>query len=159
MPIKNYTTEIPAIKSIGEIQGNLVSHGAKSIMIDYDDKGQAESLSFIIPTPQGEIPFRLPANTAAVVKLLKGKTDPNFRRWDDTYQKQRAERILKQADRVAWRILKDWVDAQLAIIETEMVTLTQVFLPYMQVSGKQTLYEAMVDRGYYLGVGDDKGQG
>lgn len=31
MPIKNYTTEIDAFRSIGEIQGILASHGATKI--------------------------------------------------------------------------------------------------------------------------------
>ncbi|WP_189339127.1 hypothetical protein [Williamsia muralis] len=33
----------------------------------------------------------------------------------------------EHALRVAWRITKDWVEAQLAIIETQMVTPAQVF--------------------------------
>jgi len=54
MPIANYTTEVPAMKSLGEIQGNLVAHGAKSIMIDYDEHGEPKALSFLITTPKGE---------------------------------------------------------------------------------------------------------
>lgn len=50
-------------------------------------------------------------------------------------------------------IIKDWVDAQLAIIESDMVTLEQVFLPYMQVKGNQTLYETMVERRFLLPEG------
>lgn len=34
MPLKNYTTEVSALKSIGEIQGNLVAHGATAVMKD-----------------------------------------------------------------------------------------------------------------------------
>lgn len=140
MPLKNYTTEISTMKSLGQIQGNLVAHGAGAILINYDQGGEPESLSFIIQTKQGEISFRLPANVAAIQKLL---------------EQQRAKGYSKpgQAARVAWRILKDWVDAQLAIIETEMVTLEQVFLPYMLIKGNQTLYDSMVDRGFYLTEG------
>ena len=61
MPLKNYTTEVPAIKSVGQVQGNLVAHGARAIMINYGADREPESLSFIIPTKQGDIPFRLPA--------------------------------------------------------------------------------------------------
>lgn len=32
MPIKNYTTKIDVFKTIGEIQGCLVRHGARQIM-------------------------------------------------------------------------------------------------------------------------------
>ncbi|KKK48060.1 hypothetical protein LCGC14_3148970, partial [marine sediment metagenome] len=70
MPIKNYTTTISAMKSIGEIQGILVAHGAKAIQIEYGDDREPCSLSFIIPTPQGGLSFRLPANIKAMEKVL-----------------------------------------------------------------------------------------
>ena len=38
---------------------------------------------------------------------------------------------------ITWRILKDWVEAQMALLETGMVTMDESFLPYM-VSGGQT---------------------
>ena len=28
MPIKNYTTKVPAVQTVGEIQGILAAHGA-----------------------------------------------------------------------------------------------------------------------------------
>ena len=34
--------------------------------------------------------------------------------------------------------MKDWVEGKMAQIETEMVTVEEVFLPYM-LTGKQTL--------------------
>jgi len=153
MPLKNYTTEVPAMKSIGEIQGNLVAHGARSIMVNYGPDREPGSLSFIVPTKQGDIPFRLPANVKSVETILVNMRARKPEEWHSDY-KQVMERIQKQAARVAWRIIKDWVDSQLAIIETEMVTMEQVFLPYMLVKGGQhTLYETMVDRGFYLTEG------
>lgn len=138
MPLKNYTTGVSSIKSIGQIQGNLVAHGASAIMINYGVDKEPESLSFIIPTLQGEISFRLPANIVSVQKVL---------------QEQRVRKVVEkdQASRVAWRIIKDWVDAQIAIVETEMVTLEQAFLSYMLVQGgRQTLYESMVESHFLL---------
>jgi hypothetical protein len=44
-------------------------------------------------------------------------------------------------ERVAWRILGDWIAAQAAIIETEMVTLPQVMLPYMRTDDGSTVFE------------------
>ena len=52
-----------------------------------------------------------------------------------------AARML-QANRTAWRIIKEWILAQMALIETEMVTVEEVCLPYM-LTGKQTLYQAL----------------
>jgi hypothetical protein len=50
-------------------------------------------------------------------------------------------RTEDHARNVAWRVVKDWVEAQLAIIETRMVTTAQVFLPYAVTANGQTLYE------------------
>lgn len=154
MPLKNYSTEVPALKSVMEIERKLVAHGAVSIMIDYDSNHAPEALSFIIPTRHGEIQFRLPANIKAVsALLLKQLSSSTYRQWDTAYQAEKKKKIEVQASRVAWRIIMDWVDAQLAIIETEMVTLEQVFLPYMEIKGGKTLYEVMVDKKFYLPEG------
>ena len=141
------------MKSIGQIQGNLVAHGASAIMINYGSDKEPESLSFIIPTPQGDIPFRLPANIKKVEAILLNMRARKPETWQRDYG-QVMGKIQKQASRVAWRIIKDWVDAQLAIIESDMVTLEQVFLPYMQVKDNQTLYETMVERRFLLGEGN-----
>ena len=42
-----------------------------------------------------------------------------------------------------WRILNDRVEDQMALLETGMVTMNEIFLPYM-LSGGQTLYQALV---------------
>jgi len=154
MAIANYTTTVTALKSIGEIQGMLVGHGAKHILIDYEN-GEPVGLAFIVTTPYGDTPFRLPANIGRVeTVLLKQLGSVTRRQWDTQYQQTKKTRIKEQAPRVAWRIVRDWVRAQMAILETEMVTIDQVFLPYMQV-GKdgKILYEVMLDHHLQLPQG------
>ena len=137
--IANYSTTVTSLKSIGEIQGILVAHGAKSILMDYDD-GEPIGLSFIVGTPYGDTPFRLPASIERVQAVLN---------------KQRVRSTVPKdlAARVAWRILKDWVRAQMAILETEMVSIDQIFLPYMQVGNGKILYEVMLDHKLQLPEG------
>ena len=148
MAIANYTTEVPALKSLGEIQGMLVAHGARSIMIDYEGKDPT-ALAFLIKTDHGELPFRLPANAKKVEKILIEMRSRPPEKWHPDYDKF-MDRIQKQAVRVSWRILKDWVRAQMAILETEMVNIEQVFLPYLDVGGGKTLYDAMSEQGFKL---------
>jgi hypothetical protein len=50
----------------------------------------------------------------------------------------------EQAHRIAWRILKDWIHAQISIVYTGQATPDQIMLPYMY-DGKRTLYEAYKD--------------
>lgn len=126
MPLLNYTTKVDVYTTVGAIQGCLVKHGAKKIMQDYDDENRLVSLSFMINTPVGPRGIRLPANVDAVHKVL-------------TRQKDKCDR--EQAEKVAWRILKDWVEAQMAILESEMVQMDEIFLPYMVSGTGQTLFE------------------
>jgi hypothetical protein len=141
MPIANYTTTVTALKSIGEIQGILVGHGAKHILIDYENE-EPVGLAFMIATPYGDAAFKLPANIKQVQTVLNK-------------QRVRSQVSDEMAARVAWRILKDWIRAQIAILETEMVTIDQIFLPYMQTGqdGK-TLYQVMLDHHLQLPRGE-----
>ena len=139
-PIANYSTIVTAQKSIGEIQGILVAHGAKHILMDYEGE-EPVGLAFVVATPYGDTPFRLPANIEKVEAVLNK-------------QRVRSKVGRELAARVAWRILKDWVRAQMAIEETEMVTIDQIFLPYMQVGkGGKILYEVMLDHHLQLPEG------
>ena len=126
MPLLNYTTKVNVYTTLGEIQGQLVKHGAKKIMQDYDDDGRIMALTFMINTPVGPRGIRLPANVDAVHRVL-------------TKQKVKCDR--EQAERVAWRIVKDWVEAQMAILESEMVQMDEIFLPYMVSNNGKTLFE------------------
>jgi len=136
MPILNYTTKVDVFATLGEIQAQLVKHGAKKIMQDYDDSGHITSLSFLIDTPDGPRGIRLPANVDAVWAVL-------------TKQKVKCGR--DQAERVAWRIVKDWVAAQMAILESEMVEIDEIFLPYMMNDSGQTLFQCYRNKQLAIG--------
>ncbi len=140
MPIANYSTEVTALKSIGEIQGILVAHRAEHILMDYKD-GEPIGLSFIIKTQFGETAFRLPANIERIQAVLN---------------KQRIRKVITRdmAARVAWRILRDWVRAQMAILETEMVSIEQIFLPYMETQSGRLLFDVMVEHRLQLPAGN-----
>lgn len=133
MPTLNYTTKIAASKTIAEMQNALAKHGASSISTHFED-GLASGLSFSLPTPHGVRVFSLPVDCAAVWRLLRA-------------QKVASSLSTEaQAQRVAWRVAKDWLLAQLALIEAQMATLDQVMLPYLHVDGDKTLYAAYRER-------------
>ncbi len=134
MPLLNYTSKTPTHQSIAEISRMLAKAGAKQIMHDYDDTGNIVALGFNLELEDQRIGFRLPSDWHPVQALLTEakRKNPNMRPWQITEDHART---------VAWRIVKDWVEAQLAIIKTHMVTTAQVFLPYAVTSNGQTLYE------------------
>src|SRR5437763_1380399 len=104
MPLLNYTTEVPVNRSIGQVQGLLVEAGARAIAAEYDETGRTIGMSFVVETASGRRAFRLPVKADAVFAVLgREKIERRYRTPD-------------HAERVAWRILKDWVEAQLAII-------------------------------------------
>jgi len=133
MPLLNYTTTVGASRTAHQIVDLLARHGASQILLDYgkvrDNGSEVTGLSFAIDTAHGLMRYRLPVNTSAVHAVLRG----------DRQVPQRFKN-LEQAERVAWRILKDWTEAQLALIATTMVTLDEVFLPYMLMA-EGTVYE------------------
>lgn len=139
VPILNYTTKVDIYTTIGIIQGVLVKHGAKRILQDYDDNGHISALAFMIDTPSGTKGIRLPANVKSVYSVL---------------QNQKVKCDWEQAERVAWRIIKDWLEAQMAILEAEMVQMDEIFLPYMlNEGGDKTLYQAYKENQLRIGGG------
>ena len=136
MPLLNYTTKVDIFTTIGAIQGQLVKHGAKKIMQEYSDDGKIFALSFMIDTPSGVRGIKLPANVGAVLNVL---------------HKQKVKADYEQAERVAWRIIKDWVEAQMAILESQMVSMDEIFLPYMVDNSGKSLYQAYCDNSLMIG--------
>lgn len=137
-----YTTTIEPSSTIAEIQQMLVKNGAKSIMTNYTDNGRIESLSFMIEVKGRPRGIKLPCDPRPVLKVL---------------EKQSREGIVPrrlvnedQALRVAWRIVHYWVKAQMAILETQMVRLEQIFLPYMVTRSGKTLFEEMDNGDFQL---------
>ena len=130
MPLLNYTTKVDVYETIGTIEGKLAKIGARKILKEYNDDGDIIALSFMVNSPVGSQAIKLPVNVDAVHQVL-------------VRQKVKADR--EQAARVAWRILKDWIEAQLAILETEMVAMDEIFLPYMLMDGRRTVYQVYVD--------------
>jgi hypothetical protein len=133
-PLLNYTTTVAVQRTIGQVQGLLVEMGARQVMTTYDAVGSPAGLSFAIETANGSRAFRLPVQPRRVEAVMKrDRAVPN------------RYKTPEQAERVAWRIAKDWLDAQLAIIRTEMVTVEEVLLPYLRSADGRTIYELYVD--------------
>lgn len=133
----NYTTTIPAAKTISEMQALLAKAGADSIAIHYTE-GSASGLTFGLRTKYGPQLFTLPVDVPAVQKVLSKQRPASMAR-AKFYS-------VEHAERVAWRISKAWLEAQLALVSVEMATIDQVMLPYMHVGPDLTLYAAYQDQ-------------
>ena len=129
MPISNYTTKVDSMTSVAEIQKILMMHDADKVMVEYQDK-MPVALTFQVKTANGFISFKLPANWEGVLRALT--RDSNV---------PKASKTMQQALRVSWRILRDWIEAQMAMIEAELTSVDQVFLPYAVTKTGNTVYE------------------
>lgn len=139
MAIKNYTTKVDAYTSIGEIQGALARSGATKVMVDYEG-GRPVAVTFAINTLGGLRGFCLPAAVDGTLRVFR-------------QQNIKADRL--QAEMTAWRNVRDWVLAQLALVESCDVPVDQVFLPYLANKEGKTLYEIYASGQLLLGDGGD----
>ena len=134
MSLLNYTSKIPSERSIAEISRLLARGGARQVMQDYDDAGNTVAISFSLDLNGKLLSFRLPNEFQAVRQILQhGKPSGGMK-----IEYYRSE---EHAQNVSWRVIKDWIEAQMALIEIHVVTTAQVFLPYATTATGQSLYE------------------
>ncbi len=136
------TTKVSVDKTVGEIQQELKKHGVRRFNMEFDCEGEVEAVAFSIlkDTPGGEVelPFMLPANYKALLELARRGETRTLKAHDHA-----------QARRVAWRIVYRWIQAQMAMIKTGMVTMEEVFLPYLITDGsQQTMYQKILGTGF-----------
>lgn len=133
MPILNYRTRVSTDQTLAEIQRRLAVAGAQAVMTEYGAGGVVVAVAFRLNVHGTPISFKLPARVDKILAILKADTSPHI---------GRKERTWAFAEQVAWRIVKDWIEAQLALVEAEQAELLEVFLPYAQhpTSG-QTMYQ------------------
>lgn len=139
MAILNYTTKIDSWKTVTEIQQIISRHHATHFSIK-NEGTYPIALIFAIDYKGQPLNFSLPCNYAGVLRSLKkNKKVPG------------ALKNEEQALRVGWRIIKDWVEAQLALVEAEVADIQEVFMPYIVIpSTGQTLYKTFENSGLKL---------
>lgn len=143
MALLNYTTKIGAEQTIGEIQKMLSKHGVMAMMTEYEGQN-VSAVSFKMDVQGKPMGFKMPCNWRAVRQIFK--EDPSIRNTRLNSD--------EQAIRTAWRIIHTWVKSQVALVEVNMVTIPQVFLPYAIMRDGRTLSEHVeTDPGFLLGDG------
>jgi hypothetical protein len=99
-----------------------------------------KSVKFMLLIEGKNVGFALPANWRLFQEVLKQQGVS--RASDNEY-----------CYRVAWRCVRDWVLAQLALYETQIVELPQVFLPFAVTKSGDTLYDQVKNNQNLLGNG------
>lgn len=153
MGLLNYTTKIDPDKTAAEITRCLTQHGAQKIMTEYDPStSYITALSFQITVDDQPMGFRLPCDWKPVKEIMYPKGNKTI--WDEKRRQRIESDQQMQAIRTSWRIVKDWVEAQMALVETHMVTTQQVFLPYAVMRDGRTLSEHVHENPNVLRLGE-----
>lgn len=133
MNIKNYTSSVSADKSILDTERILISMGASSIAKEYKD-GKVDALRFAIKRGDSIVPFMLPVKAEPIKKLFLQQ----YRRPTQIQIKQ----CTDQAERTAWKNIKEWVELQATMIKLEQVEFMEVFMPYIfSLQHNKTIFE------------------
>lgn len=142
MTVRNYTTKIAVDKTILEIENILVKFGAKGIYKEYDGSHVSGIMFFILKDNQ-KIPFKIP------IQLTKARTIIINAVNEGRLQKKYLEEPLRtdQAERVVFRIIRDWIHSQLSLIEINFADTTEIFLPYIfDAVENKTLYQKFLEK-------------
>lgn len=147
------TTEIPPERTLQEVQGLLVKYGARAILTEYDHTGNVKALSFKVMVNNQEMPFRVPCRWESIAEYLRRRAKVNDYSWNGNYDsdKKRRAGYEDKARRVAWRQVLRWIQAQLAFVDSEMVSVQEVFFQYAQIDQHgNTLFEHYQKKGFQL---------
>ena len=132
MPIKNSSATKGAGYYLEKIQSALVKNGASGIQMMFDSEGRISAMAFALPNLSGEglMSFQLPCEWRKTQQVLLNEGHRRADEDDFCYK-------------VAWANLKDWIEAQMALYATEMVTMPQIFLPFAKTKDGRTLAEVI----------------
>lgn len=155
MFLKNYTSEVPVSQTVFRIEQVLIKCGVTGIMKEYaGTAGKVIAITFQIEAPGGKVTIRLPANEERALEALwldyvdgdKLSADGNSVMWTSRKRKTKKDFTI-QAERTAWKIIQDWVEVQMSMIQLKQAETLEVFLPYIY-DGKTTVYSRIRDTGF-----------
>jgi hypothetical protein len=156
LSILNYSTTIAPERTVAEIIGILSRKGARSITQDFYDDGRHRAVSFILVVGGLPTRFLLPVNVDGVAGVMLKDKPYNPSRSRES-RDQHTRKMREKAEWVSWRILKDWVEAQMALIESGQAEPAQVFLPYVVERNGRTMYELFIEANQQKALGSGDG--
>jgi hypothetical protein len=142
-PPKDYSTKITAAVTAGECVQLLAMHGADAVGLEFDRKTrQPSGLSFRIDTPWGVRGYQLPVKSAGVLAQLTAASEAGLLS-KPSNRSMASLTTPEHAHAVAWRQLRDWMAAQIAMIEAGMWELSEVMLPWQLIAPQTSVYQAI----------------
>jgi hypothetical protein len=164
--LKNYTSDVPVSQTIYKIEKVLIRCGVSGITKEYDGFGNVSAVRFHIPIHGSVATVRLPADVKAATDVLwldyadgeaLTKDGSKLYTWSTRKKKQRKD-FIEQGSRTAWKIIQDWVEIQMSMIQMKQAETAEVFMPYIW-DGRGTLYHRIRDAGFKALLPEKSGNG
>ena len=135
-PLKSWDTRVPIANSQEGIRDLLARFGASRVSFEEDFQKGTQLLRFEYPLKEGmTVPVQFKIETQGIYDWL----DENGRAsWNDDY-------VRKQAKKVAWRHIFDWVKVNINLIEFGLIPFENMFLSY---------FSHLLPDGTYQSLGD-----
>lgn len=124
----NYSTEVPVSRTVAACTDMLASAGATGVTVTYLDGEYAGLVAHL----RGET-FVLPVDIPAMQRVMRGAEEDGLFKGHRTPKGSGGFATETHAARVAWRVLHDWLRAQLALAAAQQARLEETLLPYLVV--------------------------
>lgn len=154
--LKNYTSSVPVSQTVYRIEKVLIRCGVSGITKEYGPAGgEVIAVRFQIKLDGlNAVNVRLPIDKERALDALwldyvngeRLTSDGNALQLRGRKKKKRSD-FQDQAERTAWKIVQDWVEVQMSMIQMKQAEYVEVFLPYVW-DGRSTVYQRLKDSGY-----------
>jgi hypothetical protein len=159
MFLKNYTSDVPVSQTVHRIEQVLIKCGVSGITKEYGPSEKVLALHFHIKLEanQPSVTIRMPADEQAALQALwldyvdgdrLSEDGSQIVEWSSRKKKSRKD-FIEQAERTAWKLMQDWVEVQMSMIQMKQADFIQVFLPYVwDAQLQQTFYQRLKTTGF-----------
>lgn len=157
MFLRNYTSDVPVSQTIYRIEQVLIRCGVSGITKEYGPKAEVAALTFHIDLEGRRVTVRLPADVQSAWDALwldyvdgdrLNEAGTAIAAWGSRKKKKKDD-FREQAERTAWRLVQDWVEVQLSMIQLKQTDFVQVFLAYVwDESRRESFYGRLKASGY-----------
>lgn len=153
MFLKNYTSDVPIHQTVYRIEQVLIKAGVTGIEKLYGPNQEVTAITFKIQFDPARpaVSIRMPADVAAAQEAMWRDYVDGDRVSDDGERivwcksgnkKKTRTSFLQQGERTAWKLVQDWIEVQISMIQLRQADFVQVFLPYVW-DGRRTFYESL----------------
>lgn len=127
--IKYQDTRVEVEKTLSELTALIKRYGGTSFEQHWTPEGRVSDVRFAIHHDTlGELPVRLVARTGRIQRIL---LDAGL--WKSYQKTERENKIAAQAEKIAWRHIKDLTEQLLLAVQLDIRSLPEAFLADVEI--------------------------